>query len=74
MTIEDDRSDSLMLPFLLRFKNTISESARTLRYDMSRQISEVLVDGKWIDGCDRSAPSLEMSRFTRVERETSDDA
>ncbi len=70
MTTEDDR----MVPFLLRFKNTVSEPARTLRYDVTRQISQVFVEGKWIDGCDRSAPSLDMSRITRVERETTDDA
>jgi len=73
MTTEDDRG-RLMVPFLFRFKEPIPECSRTLRYNERRQISQVLVDGKWIDGSDPSAPSIASSKFTRVDRETTDDA
>jgi hypothetical protein len=44
-----------------------------LRYDNVRQISQMLIDGRWIDSHDVSVELIKATRFTRVERETSDD-
>jgi hypothetical protein len=74
MRTENEGTNSRIVPFLFRFKEPIPERNRTLRYDTLRQISQVFVEGKWIDGHDRSAPPIGSSRFTRVDRETSDDA
>jgi hypothetical protein len=73
MTVEN--SKSAMLPFSVRFAEPIIQlDARPIRYDANRQISEVLVNGRWIDAPDAPAVDLPVSRLTRVARETTDDA
>jgi hypothetical protein len=64
-----------MVPFLFRFAQPIPAYLRhLLRYDAQRQISQVLIDGKWVDGPDALAPLIASTRETRVPRETTDDA
>lgn len=73
MTNEPNRLGTL--PFICRFAEPLPDfECRPLRYDPKRQIAQVFIQGRWLDSAD--APSLDKrsSRFTRVERETSDDA
>lgn len=75
MTTEDQRNCSANLPFLFHFKEPIPESAHhSLRYDAHRQVSQALVQGRWIDSVDALSPLTGLARETRVPRETTDDA
>jgi hypothetical protein len=72
-----NRSEDSMrhLPFLFRFAQPLGEMPhQRLRYDAQRQISQVFVDGSWIDTPDERAGQSEGTRFTRVRAETTDDA
>lgn len=61
-------------PFLLRFAKPIPElSYPSLRYDPVRQISQVFVDGHWIDAVDADVEAVRESTFTRVRPETHDE-
>lgn len=62
-------------PFLFRFAQPIPDQVRTpMRYDSQRQVSQVLIEGKWVDGPDAIPASAGATTFTRVHRETTDDA
>lgn len=61
-------------PFLFRFAERLpGVTYRPLRYDASRQVSQVFVDGRWIDTVDASVEAAVSTRETRVQRETTDD-
>lgn len=63
------------LPFLFHFAEPLGEMPhQRLRYDSRRQISQVFVDGCWIDTPDAHVGESEGTRFTRVRAETTDDA
>jgi len=75
MTTEDQTKRSANLPFLFHFKESIPESVHhSLRYDAQRQVSQALVQGRWIDSVDALSPLPGLTRETRVPRETTDDA
>jgi len=63
-----------MRPFLVRFAQPLPVApANRLRYDRYRQISQVFVDGVWIDALDVPANQPPSTRFTRAAQETTDD-
>jgi len=64
-----------MRPFLFRFAELLPEQAtHAVRYDSCRQISQVLIEGEWIDGPDAPSESMPATRVTATQRETTDDA
>jgi hypothetical protein len=50
-----------------------AESSLPLRYDATRQITQVLQNGQWIDTPDASDETVGVSRKTAVAQETTDD-
>ncbi len=61
-------------PFLLRFAKVLPEiPRRSLRYDETRQVLQVFVDGAWVDAPDADIEIMRDSRFTRVRPETHDE-
>jgi len=72
MTTETQPGPALM-PFLLRFSEPLpSQVAVCMRYDSSRQVSLVEVDGQWVDATVINAVA-NGTRITRVQAETTDD-
>lgn len=68
------REDVCNTPFLLRFAKPIPEmSYPSLRYDPVRQISQVFLNGHWIDAVDADVEAVRESTFTRVRPETYDE-
>ena len=74
MITDKSREGLLQLPFVFGFRQKLPElPSHPLRYDAARQISQVLIDGRWVDGPDASGLLMASTRFTRIERETTDD-
>lgn len=64
----------LMVPFVFHFAQQLPEVIRyPLRYDATRQVAQVLFEGKWLDRTDVPGDSVASTRFTRVQAETTDD-
>jgi hypothetical protein len=62
------------LPFLYRFAKPIpADPSSPLRYDRTRQITQVLQNGQWIDTPDAPDETVGVSRKTAVQQETTDD-
>lgn len=62
------------LPFVFRFAERIDGSpSHTLRYDESRQITQVFIDGTWVDTPDAPGHVTASTRITKVHSETTDD-
>lgn len=62
------------LPFIFRYAAPIPHAPlHTLRYDHERQISQVLVEGQWVDAIDVRMPDARSTRITRVALESTDD-
>jgi hypothetical protein len=61
------------IPFLARFANALpNTTAEPIRYDKTRQVAQVQINGSWIDA--REAPRTSgMTRVTKVANETTDD-
>lgn len=73
MTLENEQSIE-MVPFLVRRSEPMSQPARQrLRYDLLRQITQVEVEGRWVDSPDLSNDAGAGTRLTRVRAETTDD-
>jgi hypothetical protein len=63
-----------MGPFIALFATRIEPGhAEKIRYDQQRQLSEVFVDGKWVDAAASVAPLTVGTRVTKVSQETTDD-
>lgn len=61
------------VPFIVRYaKLALELPAQIFRYDPDRQISQVLLEGRWVDSPDAHPEPL-GTRLTRVRNETSDD-
>ena len=74
MTIDEPVKNTSVVPFVFRFAQRLPHVPhRCLRYDPARQISHVLVDGRWIDSPDVPGESMGSTRETRVRAETTDD-
>lgn len=74
MTLENEPSIE-MVPFLVRRSEPMSQqpTRRRLRYDPLRQITQVEVEGRWVDSPDLSNDAGAGTRLTRVRAETTDD-
>lgn len=63
-----------MRPFVFRFAELIpNRVAHMLRYDIRRQISQILVAGEWIDAPDAPGEAVPGTSITATRRETTDD-
>ena len=62
-------------PLLLRFAAPIAptRAARANRYDSERAVSQVYQNGRWVDRVDSSDEDPPTTKFTKVNRETTDD-
>jgi len=68
-----NRSDE-NLPFLAKFAEDLPQTTCSqLRYDRARQISQVFVDGEWLDTPDARGEFTGGTRKTAVVSETTDD-
>jgi hypothetical protein len=73
MTPENDKP-SATVPFLVRRSEPMNQPARRrLRYDRLRQITQVELDGRWVDAPDFPGDAGAGARLTRVQAETTDD-
>ncbi len=62
------------VPFVFRFAQQMVETPhQALRYDAARQVSQILVDGHWVDSRHESGGQMASTRITAVRRETTDD-
>lgn len=74
MTIEFQCSSGSLKPFLLRFAEPLPETTpQKLRYDVARQVAQVLVNGSWVDTPDALDSAMHSTRVTKVVAETTDD-
>lgn len=61
-------------PFIFKFaEHMVSNHSRALRYDESRQIAQVEINGIWIDTPDANVEVYASTRCTKVNAETTDD-
>ena len=62
-------------PFIMGFAVPIPPvtASPTVRFNDDRQLSEVLVEGKWVAVLDLDAPDEPGTRITLVKQETTDD-
>lgn len=62
-------------PFLLQFGEQIASSnIPEMRYDLVRQVIQVMINGRWIDAVDACSVTLAPStRRTDVRHETTDE-
>jgi hypothetical protein len=74
MTSEKAHTKQRPVPFIFQFAKPLDgTTARILRYDAQRQLSQVLVDGQWVDGSEAHNETAAETRLTRVRAETTDD-
>jgi hypothetical protein len=74
MTSENPGARQRPVPFLFHFARPMDETGdRILRYDPLRQLSQVLLDGDWVDGLDARCETAPETRLTKVHAETTDD-
>jgi hypothetical protein len=63
-------------PFLLQFRGAIASGDDQVvmrRYDGDRSVSQVLEGGRWVDHVNARKQEPVPTRFTKVDRETTDD-
>lgn len=61
-------------PFIARFATALdAQMVEILRYDVDRQVSQVLIEGVWVDAVNAPA-CMGGTRMTKVTHETTDDA
>jgi hypothetical protein len=63
-------------PLLLLFGECMEKplTRNHFRYNIERNLSEIYVDGKWMDAVDtRTARDMAATRITKVHHETTDD-
>lgn len=64
-----------LIPFLVRRSEpALQAPPQRIRYDLVRQISQIEVQGIWIDSPDFRCEEFGSTRMTRVRAETTDDA
>ena len=75
MTTENKGTQQARAPFIVRFAEHLGEAPlHAFRYDPERQISQVLVEGRWLDSYEAHLKTLPPgTRLTRVGGETTDD-
>lgn len=63
-----------MTPFLARFAEPLKQIPLcAVRYDAERQVTQVRVEGAWVDAPDAPAQAFRNTRSTKVLAETTDD-
>ena len=72
---DDDRSTyPSRVPFIARFADPLPDvPLYTFRYDPERQVSQVLVNGRWLESPEAYLETQPGTRLTRVGGETTDD-
>lgn len=74
MTTDLQIASGVLTPFLLQFAEPIKYAEpQRLRYDETRQIAQVQINGQWIDTPDALEHTMQSTRVTRVQAETTDD-
>ena len=70
-----DRIHEVRAPFIVRFAELLGdEPLHAFRYDPQRQVSQVLVEGRWLDSPEAHLKTHPQgTRLTRVGGETTDD-
>lgn len=64
---------SKMVPFLVRFGQAVPHTAiPQYRYDLTRQLSQVLINDRWVDSPD-AGDVVKGTRVTEVKTETTDE-
>lgn len=62
-------------PFIVRFAQALPCTPQcALRYDRQRQLSQILVDGMWVDVPDAPVDAWRSTMLTKVRAETTDDS
>ncbi len=65
---------SVKLPFVCRFAEALpADEAPPLRYDPIRHVSQVCLEGVWVDAVDAGGDLFGNTRKTAVVSETTDD-
>lgn len=74
MTTDLQIASGASTPFLLRFAEPIRHAEpQRLRYDETRQIAQVQINGQWVDTPDALEHTMQSTRITKVQSETTDD-
>ncbi len=74
MTDDCPKKSLVPVPFIFQFAQQMARvPSRSLRYDATRQISQVLINGRWVDGPDAFGEPMASTRLTKVRQETTDD-
>ena len=74
MTDKSLKAVAKQLPFLFRFAAPLpSCDVVPLRYDSARQVSQVLIDGVWLDAPGSHGDLGAGTRLTATRHETTDD-
>jgi hypothetical protein len=74
MTTEFQTASPVLTPFLLQFAEPIKHALpHRLRYDEVRQIAQVHLNGHWVDTPDALDYTIQSTRLTKVQAETTDD-
>ncbi len=74
MTTNLQATSPALIPFLLKFAEPIVNNfPQQLRYDTIRQITQVQVNGHWVDTPDALEHTMQSTRMTKVQAETTDD-
>lgn len=61
-------------PFAVRLGQRMPrESGPEIRYDAARELTQVCVDGEWVDAIDARIEVGHVTRKTGVDQETTDD-
>lgn len=74
MTTDLQIASGVLTPFLLQFAEPIKHTEpQRLRYDETRQIAQVQINGQWVDTPDALEHTMQSTRITKVQSETTDD-
>lgn len=74
MTTDLQMASTVLTPFLLQFAEPIKHvEPQRLRYDEMRQIAQVQINGQWVDTPDALEHTMQSTRMTKVQSETTDD-
>lgn len=75
MTTDRKTASLTLAPFLVRFAEPMERAAlQQVRYDESRQIAQVYINSKWVDTPDALNHTMNSTRMTKVNAETTDDS
>ena len=74
MTDDDRSTHPPRVPFIVRFADPLPDvPVHTFRYDPQRQVSQVFVNGHWLESPEAYLETQSDTRYTKVGGETTDD-